>query len=178
MYGFVALVLSILLGTVLAVGPVGPLPSPMDDFITEWYTEIGGDSQAGLNDQVITFDVSDNNLTSVTVHLTWSDDELLNPIGRRDDTLTLRVEGPPGVDVDDVVSGTSGDLELQFDLANVPTDPEAGNIGNYMDQNATGEWSITISVAPQGLRDTGNAWSVSISYTYYLGRLIDNPEVV
>ncbi|NIP34284.1 MAG: hypothetical protein GWN18_05080, partial [Thermoplasmata archaeon] len=87
-----------------------------------------------------------------------SDDELLNPLGRRDDTLTLRVEGPAGL-VDDQVSGTSGDLQLVFDLADVPTDTDAANIGDYLDESGTGEWSLTVSVLAAGLRDTGNDWA-------------------
>jgi len=92
--------------------------------------------------------------------------------------LTLRVSGPDGASAEGEVSGTSGNLELRFDLAQVPTDNEVGNLDDYLDESATGEWTMTISVAPAGLRDTGNDWSVSVRYTYYTGRLIDNPEVV
>jgi len=112
------------------------------------------------------------------VRLTWTDDEFLNPIGRRDDTLTIRVQGPSGVAVDEQVTGTSGDLELRFDLADVPTDIEADHLDDHLDESATGEWRVTVSVSPAGLRDTGNDWSVSFSYTYYSGSLVDNPEVV
>ena len=49
---------------------------------------------------------------------------------------------------------------------------------DYMDESATGEWSVTVSVLAAGLRDTGNDWSVSFRYTYYSGRLVENPEVV
>jgi hypothetical protein len=177
-FGVIAVAFSVLLGTVFALGPGGPLPSPIDDFIADWATEARTQSASGTNDQVVDFDVPEHNLTQVTVRLTWQDDELVNPIGRRDDTLFLRVVGPPGVDVDDEVSGTSGDIELRFNLATVPVDDEAGNMADYLDENATGEWSVTVSVQPAGLRDTGNDWSVSISYTFYTGRLIDNPEVV
>ncbi len=178
MLGGLAVIVSVLLGSAFAIGPGGPLPSPLDDYIADWYTQTGTMSDSGLNDQVVTFNVRAANLTSVVVRLTWSDDEFLNPIGRRDDTLTLRVEGPAGVSVDDQVSGTSGDLELRFDLADVPMDTDANNLGDYLDENATGEWRITVSVLPAGLRDTGNDWAVSFSYTYYTGRLIENPEVV
>jgi hypothetical protein len=176
--GVIVVALSVLLGTVFALGPMGPLPPPMDDFIADWSTQERTQTANGLNDQVVDFDVMEQNLTRISVHLTWQDDELVSPIGRRDDTLGLRVEGPPGVDVDDQVSGTSGDLELTFDLAPVPTDDEAGNIADYLNEDATGTWTITVSVQPAGLRDNGNDWSVSISYTFYTGRLIDNPEVV
>jgi hypothetical protein len=150
----------------------------MEEYVAEWYTQTGTESISGNNDQVLGIDVGEHNLTIVIVRLTWTDDEFFNPIGQRDDTLTIRVEGPSGVGVDDQVSGTSGDLELRFDLGDVPTDPEAGNIEDYLDETATGEWSVTVSVQAAGLRDTGNSWSISLSYTYYTGRLIDNPEVV
>jgi hypothetical protein len=176
--GFVAVAVSVLLGSAFALGPGGPLPSPLDDYIADWSTQTGTMSDSGTNDQVVSFDIRSNNVTRVVVRLTWSDDEFLNPIGRRDDTLTMRIEGPAGVAVDDQVSGTSGDLELRFDLAEVPTDDDAGHIGDYLDENGTGEWRVTVSVLPAGLRDTGNDWAISFSYTYYTGRLIDNPEVV
>ena len=178
MLGVITVIFCVLLGSVFALGPMGPLPSPLDDYVADWSTEIRTSSQSGTNDQVVDFDVLDNNLTSMIVTLTWSDDEFINPIGRRDDTLTLRVQGPSGVDAEGEVSGTTGTLELQFDLADVPIDREAGNLADYLDENATGEWSVTVSVQPAGLRDTGNDWSVSIRYTFYTGRLIDNPEVV
>ncbi|UCC92422.1 MAG: hypothetical protein JSW25_07040 [Thermoplasmata archaeon] len=177
-YGVIAVALSVLLGSVFALGPVGPLPDPMDDFIADWTTQSSSVSQSGNDDSVVSFDLAVHNLTEVTVSLTWQDDEFVNPLGRRDDTLTLQVEGPPGVSVDDRVTGTSGELTLTFDLANVPTDEDAANIGDYLNDDATGEWRITVSVVPAGLRDTGNSWSVSVSYSYYTGRLIDNPEVV
>jgi len=177
-FGVVVVALSVLLGSVFALGPMGPLPSPMDDFIVDWNTEKRTMSESGLDDQVVDFDIREHNLTVMIVTLTWSDDEFLNPIGRRDDTLTLRVQGPSGVSADGEVSGTSGNLELRFDLADVPNDADAGNLAEYLDETATGEWSVTVSVAPAGFRDNGNDWSVSISYTFYTGRLIDNPEVV
>jgi hypothetical protein len=177
-FGVIIVALCVLMGTVFAIGPLGPLPSPMDDFIADWNTQTRTMSDSGLNDQVVDFDVREHNLTVVIVSLTWTDDERVNPIGRRDDTLTLRVRGPAGVAADDEVSGTSGNLELRFDLADVPTDPDAGSLSNYLNEDGTGEWSVTVSVLPAGLRDTGNDWSVSISYTFYTGRLIDNPEVV
>ncbi len=177
MLGALVVVVSILLGSAFALGPNSPLPSPLDDYVTDWFTETGTMSDSGTNDMVVSFDVREVNVTSVTVTLTWSDDEFLHPLGRRDDTLTLRVEGPGGV-VDDQVSGTSGDIQLVFDLADLPSDTDAANIGDYADESGTGEWSVTISVLAAGLRDTGNDWAVSFRYTYYSGRLVENPEVV
>lgn len=178
MIGVLCVLISVSLGTVFAIGPLGPMGPPLDDYVADWYTESDTVGRSGTNDQVVEFDVREANVTSLTVRLTWTDDELVNPIGRRDDLLTLRVEGPPGVSVDETVSGTSGELVLEFDLATVPTDREASRLGDYLDENATGRWSITVSVEARGLRDTGNDWSVSFAYSYYVGRLIDNPEVV
>ena len=177
MFGALAVVISVLLGSAFAIGPGGPLPPPLDEFITDWHTQTGTMSENGANDQVVTFDVREVNVTRVVVSLTWQDDEFVNPIRRRDDTLTLHVEGPGGI-AEDQVMGTSGDLELRFDLADVPTDTDPNNVGDYLDEDSTGEWRVTVSVEPAGLRDTGNDWAVSLMYTYYTGRLIDNPEVV
>ena len=178
MLGGLAVVISVVLGSTLALGPGGPLPPPLDEFIVDWSTQTGTMSDSGADDQVVSFSVRDPNVTRVVVRLTWTDDERLNPLGRRDDTLTLLVEGPGDSGAEDQVTGTSGDLELRFDLADVPTDTDAGNVGEYLDEAGTGEWRVTVSVLPAGLRDTGNDWAVSLTYTYYSGRLIDNPGVV
>jgi hypothetical protein len=178
MMGLGAVLVSVLLGSAFALGPGGPLPNPLDDYVADWYTQTGTASDSGLNDQVVDFTIGEANVTSVVVRLTWTDDERVNPLGRRDDTLTMRVEGPPGSEAEDEVTGTSGDLELRFTMAPVPTDDDAGNIGEYLDESGTGDWRVTVSVLPAGFRDTGNDWAVSMQYTYYAGRLIDNPEVV
>jgi hypothetical protein len=178
MMGLGAVLISVLLGSAFAIGPGGPLPSPLDAYVTDWFTQTGTMSDSGLNDQVVEFTVREANVTTVVVRLTWTDDERVNPLGRRDDTLTMRVEGPSVSGLEEEVSGTSGDLELRFNVATVPSDDDANNIGDYMDENGTGDWRVTVSVLPAGFRDTGNDWAVSLQYTYYTGRLIDNPEVV
>lgn len=176
--GVLCVLVSVSLGTVFALGPLGPVGEPLDEYVADWYTQTGTVGRSGTNDQVVDLNVREANMTSLTVRLTWTDDELVSPLGRRDDQLTLRVVGPSGTGVDETVSGTTGDLVLEFDLATVPTDREASHLGDYLDENATGQWSITVSVEARGFRDTGNDWSVSFAYTYYVGRLIDNPEVV
>ena len=177
--GVVCLLLSISLGAAFASGPLEAPGNLLPDFIVGWSTSTRTQSEQGLNDQVVTFDIREHNITSLTVRLTWTDDELVGPLGRRDDLLTLRVEGPSALDEPpEEVSGTTGELVLTFDLASVPTDDEAKNLGDYDFTNATGDWSITVSVSPRGLRDSGNDWTVTVSYAYYVGRLIQNPGVV
>jgi hypothetical protein len=165
------------LGTAFALGPPDLPPAPFDDYLATWVTESRPLTEGGVNDQTVSFDIPDLNVTSVTVRLTWTDDEFINPIGRRDDTLAIRVEGPADSGMEDQDSGTSGELVLQFDLVEVPSDDDPENMGLYLDEAGTGEWRVTVSVSPEGLRDTGNSWSVTLSYTFFTGRLVENPEV-
>ncbi len=177
--GVVCILLSISLGTAFAIGPLQPPGSLLPDYIADWYTGSDTRNEEGLNDQTTSFNVREHNLTQVTVRLSWTDDERVTLLGRRDDTLTMRVEGPSSLEVPgQEVSGTNGELVIVFDLETVPTDDDMANFGSYDHTNATGDWSVTVSVSPAGLRDTGNDWTVTFQYSYYVGRLIDNPGVV
>jgi len=73
--GVIIVAFCVLLGSVFAIGPMGPLPSPLDDFIVDWSTGTSTESESGLNDQVVGFDVRERNLTGMIVTLSWSDDE-------------------------------------------------------------------------------------------------------
>jgi len=177
--GVFCLLISMSLGAAFAAGPLQPPGNLLPDYIADWYTGSGGSSETGLNDQVVTMDVRDHNLTRVTVRLSWTDDEFVGPIGRRDDTLTLHVEGPSTLDQGpQEMTGTSGELLVVFDLESVPTDDDMDHFEDHDYTNATGDWSITVSVQPAGLRDSGNDWTVTFSYEFYVGRLIQNPGVV
>ena len=176
--GVFCVLISIGLGAAFAIGPLEAPDNLLPDYIADWYT--GSDTRTGngLNDQTQSFNVREHNLTRVTVRLSWTDDERVGLLGRRDDTLTMRVEGPSSLGDSQEVSGTNGELVLVFDLESVPTDDDVANFESYDYTNATGDWSVTVSVSPAGLRDTGNDWTVSFQYSYYVGRLIDNPGVV
>ena len=147
-------------------------------YVAEW-SEIQGrmSSQPGTDSGVFEFTISDHNVTQVTVTLTWVDEELVGLTGRRDDQLTLTVDGPPALD-DGVatLADTDGEVSLIFDTTPVPavTDPDL--MGDFDYTDATGDWSVTVSVEPRGFRDTGNDWTVVISYSYYVGRLVEAPE--
>jgi hypothetical protein len=176
--GVVCLLIS-MSGIAFATGPLDAPGNLLPDYIADWYTGSDSDSETGLNDQVVTMDVRDHNLTRVTVRLSWTDDEFVGPIGRRDDTLTLHVEGPSALDQGpQEMTGTSGELLVVFDLESVPTDDDMDHFEDHDYTNATGDWSITVSVQPAGLRDSGNDWTVTFSYEFYVGRLIQNPGVV
>ena len=168
------------LGAAFAVGPLEPPGNLLPDFIADWYTSSGSPlSVDGLNDQVVSMDIREHNLTRVTVRLSWTDDEFVGPLGRRDDTLTMHVEGPSTLDVSSQEdSGTSGELLIVFDLETIPTDDDMDHIEDHDYTNATGDWSITVSVLAAGFRDSGNDWTVTFTYEFYVGRLIQNPGVV
>jgi hypothetical protein len=177
--GVICLLLSISLGTAFAAGPLEPPGNLLPDYIADWYTDNGNRAESGLNNQVVTIDVPEHNLTRVTVRLSWTDDEFVGPLGRRDDTLTLQVEGPSTLDQGSQQdSGTTGEILIVFDLETVPTDDDMNNFEDHDYTNATGDWSVTVSVQPAGFRDSGNDWTVTFSYEFYVGRLIENPGVV
>jgi hypothetical protein len=177
--GVICLLISMSLGAAFAVGPLEPPGNLLPDFIADWYTDSSSWGVDGLNDQVVTLDVRAHNLSRVSVRLSWTDDEFVGPLGRRDDTLTLHVEGPSTLDVGSQEdSGTSGELVIVFDLETIPTDDDMEHFEDHDYTNATGDWSITVSVLAAGLRDSGNDWTVTFSYEFYVGRLIQNPGVV
>lgn len=177
--GVICLLLSISLGAAFAVGPLETPGNLLPDYIADWYTGSGTRGEDGLNDQVVTMDIREHNLTRVTVRLSWTDDEFVGPLGRRDDTLTLHVEGPSTLDQGPQdISGTTGELLIVFDLETIPNDDDMEHFEDHDYTNATGDWSVTVSVLPAGLRDSGNDWTVTLSYEYYMGRLIQNPGVV
>lgn len=177
--GVICLLISLSLGAAFAVGPLEPPGNLLPDYIADWYTRRGSSSATGLNDQVVTMDIREHNLTRVTVRLSWTDDEFVGPLGRRDDTLSMRVEGPSTLDVGSLEdSGTTGEILIVFDLETIPTDADMDHFEDHDYTNATGGWSVTVSVQPAGLRDSGNDWTVTFSYEFYVGRLIQNPGVV
>ena len=178
--GVICLLISLSLGAAFAVGPLEPPGNLLPDYIADWYTSVGSPLSAeGVNDLVVTMDIREHNLTQVTVRLSWTDDEFVGPFGQRDDNLILHVEGPSTLDVGSQEdSGTSGELLIVFDLETIPDDDDMEHFEDHDYTNATGEWSVTVSVQPAGLRDSGNDWTVTFSYEFYVGRLIQNPGVV
>jgi hypothetical protein len=176
--GVVAVIISAGPGIAFATGAIGQDDGGGIDYIAIW--SIGGtqtDNQQGLNTDIVEFDVNEHNLTEVTVQLTWTDDELISPFGQRDDVLTMTVEGPPGLAMDpQTAAGSTGDVTISFPLATVPIaeDPDLFEEYDYLD--ATGTWSVTVSVQALGFRDTGNDWTVLFRYSYYEGRLVEAPE--
>jgi hypothetical protein len=176
--GVFLVVISAAGGLVFATGLVDQDGDDERVYVAEW-SEVQGrmSSQPGTNSGGFDFTLSEHNITQVTVALMWVDDELVGPIGRRDDLLTLTVEGPPALE-DGVatLADTDGEVTLNFDTMAVPTETDPDLIGDLDYTDATGDWSVTVSVEPRGLRDTGNDWTVVISYSYYVGRLVEAPE--
>ena len=177
MLGIVVVVVSASVGAALATGPRAPSDIIPIDYVATWNDASNIRTEAGSNDQVVRFDIPEHNITYVMVRLSWEDDEIVSPFGMRADELTLRVEGPSTLDEEpQTVSGTTGELIVEFTNRVTPSDPDVENMDTYDDTNATGEWSVTVSVLAQGLRDTGNDWTVSFTYEYYTGRMIESPE--
>ncbi len=178
--GVICLLLSLSFGAAFAIGPLETPGNLLPDYIADWYTGSGTSPGVdGLNDQVVPIATREHNLTRVTVRLSWTDDEFVGPLGRRDDTLTLHVEGPSTLDQGSQdISGTTGELLIVFDLETIPNDDDMEHFEDHDYTNATGDWSVTVSVQPAGLRDSGNDWTVTFSYEYYGGRRSQNPGVV
>jgi hypothetical protein len=163
MAGVVAILLSAGFGTALATGPI------MDDddgpaLVADWSINPSVTNTFDEeNTQVLEVAIDEHNITSLVATLTWTDDEIVNIGGPRADVLTLMVEGPPGLGVTQPQqSGTSGELQVTFVLDPPPVDPDPDNFENYDRVNATGTWVISVTVDANGIRDTGNAWSLTL----------------
>ena len=175
--GIIVIIFSAGVGAAFAIGPPDGDDDDVGDMIIVWSTGSRSSIENGLNTQVFRVDVPEHNITSVTVRLSWTDDELFNPIGQRDDTLSITVEGPSTLDEPpQSASGTTGELVVTYDLATVPLTTDPRDLPDHDYVNATGEWEITVSVAAAGLRDTGNDWAVTFSYEFYSGALREAPE--
>lgn len=177
MVGVVSILLSAGFGTALAVGPQGG-----DDggsvLVADWSRNPSvTDTFNEENTQVLEVAIDKHNVSSLVATLTWTDDEVVNIGGPRADVLTLMVEGPPGLGVTQPLqSGTSGELQVTFVLDPPPDDPDPDNFETYDRTNATGTWVISVTVDANGIRDSGNAWSLTLRYTYYEGRLLEQTE--
>lgn len=165
-------------GYALATGPVGSPDGDAADLYADWTMvrtrSVGID---GENGDVVDVDIPEHNVTSVTVTLSWTDDEIVNVGGFRADVLTLLVEPPATLDQEQPQqSGTEAPLTVRFDPTTVPTDDDPKHLPDHDFANATGRWRVTVTVDPRGVRDQGNAWSLTLTYSYYIGRLLPKPE--
>lgn len=173
--GVIVVVLSAGLGAALATGPAGDGGSGTGPLFPDWTMASSSTwSYDGENTEVLEVPITEHNLTRLMVTLTWTDDERVGPLGYRADDLTLLVEGPPALGADTQTQGSNqGTITIQFDLARLPDDDDPSNFEAYDYTNATGEWSITVTVEANGLRDNGNAWTLTLNYYYYVGRLLE-----
>jgi hypothetical protein len=139
-------------------------------------------SESGSNDATVNFDISQMNLTSVEVKLTWTDDDFgPNPLGYRADTLSISVSAPgleskPG-------QGTSGEVIVTYPVNNAPAtvqDLSSGDVDDNLETSQSdvgmGEWSVSVDVQPNGLADSGNSWSLQVSYSWYEGKVSEMAE--
>ncbi len=175
--GVAAVLLSAGLGTALATGPLSP-DGDGTVLVADWTEQPSVTlSFPDENTKVIEVEIDKHNITSLVATLTWTDDEIINIGGPRADVLTLLVEGPPGLGVTQPQqSGISGELQVTFALDPPPEDPDPDNFELYDRTNATGTWVITVTVDANGIRDTGNEWTLALRYSYYEGRLLEQAE--
>jgi hypothetical protein len=139
-------------------------------------------TESGSNDATVNFDISHRNLTTVEVILTWTDDNIgPSPIGLRDDTLSISVSAP-GLESRSG-SGSSGEVRVSYTVNNAPgsvQDLSSGevndNLETYLSDAGMGEWSVSVGVQPAGFMDTGNSWSLSVSYSWYEGEVSEMTE--
>jgi hypothetical protein len=139
-------------------------------------------TESGSNDATVNFDISQRNLTSVNIVITWTDDNIgPNPFGLRDDTISISVTAP-GLEGKSK-SGTSGEESVSYTVNNAPAsvqDVSSGdvddNLETHMSEAGMGEWTVSVDVQPEGLTDTGNSWSLSVSYSWYEGVVSEMTE--
>ena len=144
-------------------------------------------SESGYNDATVNFDISQMNLTSVNVVLRWTDDEAYSPTDYRADTLSLSVSAP-GLTVQSD-SGTNGVLTVPNDNINPVPEPvedvSSGdvndNLETFQSEFGIGEWSVTVQVEAVGGipiidPDTGNDWTLEVSYSWYEGKVSEMAE--
>lgn len=176
--GMLALLMSTGLGAAFATGPDGDGGGGGGERYADWtLRQTRTVSAQGENGDTVDIDIPEHNLTSITVTLTWTDDELISVVGRRDDVLTLLVEPPSTLEEQpEARSGAASPLAVALDLAVVPTDDDARHLVDYDYTNATGRWRVSVTVDANGLRDQGNAWGLTVRYTFYVGRLLERQE--
>jgi hypothetical protein len=143
-------------------------------------------SESGSNDATVNFDISQMNLTSVEVKLTWTDDEPLGIVGALADTLSLTVT-PPGLEVKSE-SGTSGEETVTYnDFESAPEpveDVSSGDVAEHLETNQNedgmGQWSVVVHVDAVGVSrqgiDTGNDWTLEVTYSWYEGKVSEMAE--
>jgi len=138
-------------------------------------------SESGNNGATVNFDLNQKNLTSVNVVLTWTDDELFSPGGVRADTLSISVDAP-GLTVQSD-SGTGGEASVMYSVNNAPSavqDVSSGDVNENLETHQSelgmGQWSVTVDVQAAGFLDTGNSWSLSISYSWYEAKVSEMAE--
>ncbi len=133
----------------------------------------------GANDETNTFELAVENLTKVTVTLTWTDDELIsNP--RNTDILELSLSGENAANFtfepDATVSGDDGQLTIT--ASRTQTLPEGempyANFTRHGWDDGAGNWTVAITVTPYPIRDNGNDWSLTVSYEYATGTFNPN----
>ena len=176
--GMLALLMSAGLGAAFATGPDGDGGGGTGEQYADWtLRQTRTVSAQGENGDTVDIDIPEHNVTSITVTLTWTDDEIISVVGRRDDVLTLLVEPPSTLEErPEAQSGSASPLAVALDLAVVPTDDDARHLADYDYTNATGRWTVSVTVDANGLRDQGNAWGLTVRYTFYVGRLLERPE--
>ena len=178
MVGVAAVLLSAGFGTALATGGLDDRDDDRN-LVADWSkTRTKSLDYDETNTRTLEVLIEEHNITSLVATLTWTDDEVVTiPGGFREDVLTLLVEGPPNLDVSQPQqTGTAGELQVVYTLDPVPDDPDPDNFDLYDRTNATGTWLVTITVDANGIRDTGNDWTLVITYTYYEGQLIEVQE--
>ena len=116
------------------------------------------------------------NLVTFTVTLTWQDEPANRPgLTNQPDELGLSVASPAGETRSDKKSASQGSVKLDF--AFPVTEKTAASKASKAGQ---GPWTITVEIGVCGdqtplipgpfrtVADAGNAYTVEISYTYYM----------
>lgn len=170
-----------LVGSALGGRPDDGVPPPPDGWgsfhlMTEQRTDTGTGQESSEKEHGMSVCVT--NLVSFSVTLTWQDEAANRPfLTNQPDELGLTVASPAGESKSDKKTASQGSVKLEFTFP--VTDKTAAT---KTSKAGFGPWAISVEIGicgdqtpiipdPGGRRtvaDTGNAYTLEISYTYYM----------
>jgi len=120
-------------------------------------------------------DIQDTNILNITFTLTWTDEPDMTRFGRtytnQPDEFGLEVSGPEGKNGSaPPIANTHGQAgKVSVTLKYEPKKPQKANVTSSFNVTIIcgncGEFTPRVGVV--GFTDTGNAWSLDVSYQYY-----------
>lgn len=179
-------------------GPPPPPPEPDEfRFPVTWATdnlteERTGDRLSEGDTANVSIPITQSNVTSVRIVLTWDDSEGGATVGNDPDTFSVTVLGPTGINETQEATNdpdtNQGEIVFEFTFATAPTSPteivaesRANATRDLLEQQppsllGIGVWNITIEVDAEVCSrqdstnvgtDCGNAWDLDFTWSWY-----------